>query len=622
MSDPDHLWPSYAGPSDLEVIEAVPLADRGLPESTYAVLQRAAARWPDHPATAVLPDGGRCDTPVSRTYRALLADVNRAANALHSVGVRRHTPVALLSPNCDGLITATLAAQVAGIAAPVNPALSTDNVRHLLERSGAEVAVAAGPELDHRVWRAACDLRDAGVIRTLLLLEPTGDRSGRDGHLSAAAAGHSAAGFVGRPPESGDLAALFHTGGTTGRPKLAAHTHANEVADAWMVAANSLLGPDSVFLAALPLFHVNALIVTVLAPLLKRQSSVWAGPLGYRDPELVRNFWRIVERYRINAMSAVPTVYATLSRTTVDADISSLRFGLVGASVLPVALRRGFETHTGVTLLEGYGLTEATCATARSFPDHPRPGSVGQRMPYQGVKAVRIHGDGRWEDLPPGTAGNLAISGPTVFPGYVIGRTATGFDLDGLGTLRDGWLDTGDLGSVDADGFIFLGGRAKDLIIRGGHNIDPAVIEDALLEHPLVVAAAAVGRPDPHAGEIPVAYVTLAPGAAVGGEELRDWAAAHVGEAAAAPKAVTIVESLPLTAVGKPNKLPLRADAARAALAEALAHLPGVTGVEGSNDDGSTTVTIALNGRADPVAVAAVADRYPVRCRIVAGPGG
>ena len=147
-------------------------------------------------------------------------------------------------------------------------------------------------------------------------------------------------------------------------------------------------------------------------------------------------------------------------------------------------MRDGFQAHTGVTLLEGYGLTEATCASARTFPDAPRPGSVGQRLPYQRMKAVRVRADGTGRTCPPDEPGVLAISGPTVFPGYVIGRDDDGYVLDGRGKLVDGWLDTGDLARVDADGFVYLSGRAKDLIIRGGHNIDPAVIEDALLAHP------------------------------------------------------------------------------------------------------------------------------------------
>jgi fatty-acyl-CoA synthase len=237
---------------------------------------------------------------------------------------------------------------------------------------------------------------------------------------------------------------------------------------------------------------------------------------------------------------------------------------LVGASALPPSVRTNFADHTGLQLLEGYGLTEATCASVRSFTDNPRPGSVGQRMPYQHVKAVRVDDDGTWHDLPAGEVGHLVISGPTVFPGYVVGRDGDALRLDGLGALHDGWLDTGDLAAVDADGFVHLRGRAKDLIIRGGHNIDPKVIEDALGAHPAVQLCAAVGAPDPYAGELPVAFAQLRPGAAATEAELLAFTAARVDEAPARPRGVTIVERMPMTNVGKVYKPELRALAAAA----------------------------------------------------------
>jgi fatty-acyl-CoA synthase len=176
-----------------------------------------------------------------------------------------------------------------------------------------------------------------------------------------------------------------------------------------------------------------------------------------------------------------------------------------------------------------------------------------------------------WTFLSPGQVGTIALRGPNVFPGYVVRGASGEPQLRADGKLRDGWLDTGDLGSVDADGFIRLVGRAKDLIIRGGHNIDPATIEDALLAHPAVAAASAVGRPDAHAGEVPVAFVALAPGARASAEELLAWAAGHVPERAAAPRHVEIVDEIPLTAVGKPYKPELRRRAAERAARDALA---------------------------------------------------
>ena len=379
----------------------MPLEARGLPESTYALLARAATRWPDRTALTVLPDAARWREPLRRTFAELLADVHRYANLLHDLGVRRGDAVALMSPNCAELITATLAAQLAGIAAPLGGGLSRPHLAELLRRSGARVLVTAGPELAPDTWDTAQALARDGLLDAILVLRPTGAAGTpeplpaidgvRIGYLGELAAAMDPSAFDGALPRSSDLAAMFHTGGTTGAPKLAAHTHANEVADAWMLAASSLFDEETVVFAALPLFHVNALVVTLLAPLFKGQDVVWAGPLGYRDPALYGAFWKIVEHYRIAAMSAVPTVYATLAQCPVDADISSLRFPMVGASPLPAAVRDTFQAHTGTALIEGYGLTEATCASARSFPDVSRPGSVGQRLPYQRMRVV-AHG--------------------------------------------------------------------------------------------------------------------------------------------------------------------------------------------------------------------------------------
>jgi fatty-acyl-CoA synthase len=621
----DLLWPTYDGPGDLPAIEAVPLANRGLPGTTYELLVRAAHLWPDRVALSVLPDGERWERPAERTYAELLMDVHRCANVLHTLGVRRTDGVALLAPNCDELVTATLAAELAGIAAPINSGLSGDHIAELLRRSGARVLVAAGPDLAPQVWESARELAVEAGMEALLALGPTGAGPTEPelppidgvtvGHLWVLAAEQPHDVFVGEPPSATDVAALFHTGGTTGLPKLAAHTHANEVSDAWMIAVSSPLH-DAVAFAALPLFHVNALIVTVLGPLFRGLRVIWAGPQGYRDQALYTHFWKIVERYGITTMSAVPTVYSVLAGCPVDADIHSLRFAVVGASPLPQAVRDRFESATGIRLVEGYGLTEATCVSALSFPHHPRPGSVGQRLPYQQVKAVQVTDDGEWVDLPAGQVGVLAISGPTVFPGYVTGRSPHGPVLDGLGKLRDGWLDTGDLALVDPDGFIHLAGRAKDLIIRGGHNIDPAVIESVLLTHPAVTAAQAVGRPDLHAGEVPVAFVTLAPGAIATPEELRAWAADHAPERAAAPKAVTVLDALPVTLVGKHFKPALRAEATRDAVADALGDIASVTGIRGAIEDGAVVAVVTLAGGADQTPVRQALDRFAITWRL------
>ncbi|MCW2614876.1 MAG: AMP-binding domain protein [Frankiales bacterium] len=576
----DLLWPEHGEPGDLPRVEAVPLEERGLPDSTYAIFRRAAALWPDRVALTVLPTAERFDDGVPTTYAELLRQLHRTAHALAGAGVRRGTAVGLLSPNTHELLVATVAAQAVAVAAPVNPALGPVHVADLLRRSAVRVLVACGPELDAEVWQTARDVAAQLGLTTLLALRPVtaaGDGPRLEAvpgtevrYLQEAVAGLPDGELPVTAPGPGELAACFHTGGTTGAPRLAAHTHRNQVVNAWSLAINSALEETSVLFAALPLFHVNALVVTVLAPALRGQSVVWAAPTGYRSPALLASFWRLVEHHGVTTMSGVPTVYAALSQVPVDADITSLRFAIVGASPLPASVRESFSARTGVPLLQGYGLTEATCASARNFPGHDRGAAVGQRMPYQQV-AVFASGDVGGQPLATGQVGVLAVKGPTVFPGYVVNWGDTGPQLDSSGKVIDGWLDTGDLARVDDEAYVHLVGREKDLIIRGGHNIDPVVVEDALLAHPAVTGALAVGRPDRHAGEVPVAYVTVAAGADVDEEQLRTWAAAHVPEPAAAPREVLVWPVLPVTAVGKPYKVALRLDAAEREVRGALA---------------------------------------------------
>ena len=208
-------------------------------------------------------------------------------------------------------------------------------------------------------------------------------------YLDDVIAGQPSGHLAGGLPQPGDLAAFVHTGGTTGAPKIAAHTHANQLACGHGIAEAAGLAPGEAALGGLPLFHVNALLVTGIAPMFAGARVVWPGPAGYRDPALYARFWKIVQHYRIAAMSAVPTVYGRLAQVPVDADISTLRLPIVGAAPLPSAVREAFAARTGRRLLEGYGLTEATCATTFTPPGEERPGSVGRVLPGQQIKAVR-----------------------------------------------------------------------------------------------------------------------------------------------------------------------------------------------------------------------------------------
>ncbi|MGA9834526.1 MAG: AMP-binding protein, partial [Trebonia sp.] len=510
------------------------------PASTYQLLLDAATAWPDGIATQWIPDPADHSRCLSWTYAELAGTVTRIANALTALGVRRADAVTLSSVNTSMLYAATLAAQAAGIAAPVNPALSAERITELIRRTGSRVLIAAGPELDPQLWQRLLEVAHQAGMTAVLALRPDdahgvppplGETGDPDGHspvvayLNEMIAGQPADRLAGADlPEAADLAAFVHTGGTTGAPKIAAHTHANQLACGRGIAQCSGLAPGEAMLGGLPLFHVNALIVTGIAPMFSGAQVVWPGPAGYRDKALYARFWQLIEHYRVAAMSAVPTVYGTLAQVPVNADISSLRISIAGAAPLPASVREAFARRTGRRLLEGYGLTEATCASTWTRPGEERPGSVGRALPGQQVKAVQIGDDGEWTDCAPGQTGVLAIGGPAVFAGYVTDPRLGGPRVSRDGAVRNGWLNTGDLGSVDVDGFVYLAGRAKDLIIRGGHNIDPRTIEEALLRHPAIRAAAAVGRPDRHSGEVPVAYVVPATPGLFDEAELLAWA--------------------------------------------------------------------------------------------------
>ncbi|MEV8313367.1 acyl-CoA synthetase [Streptomyces sp. NPDC059900] len=615
--------PPLTSAADLHAIERVPLADRDLALTTYDLLVRAAQRWPDVPCSQWIPDAGAIEEHVTLTFGALLDRVHAIAHALHRTGIGREDAVTLMAPNCSDLLAVTLAAEAVGIAAPVNAALGVRHLAHILRLTGSRVLVTAGPELDAGLWNRLLDgAADLG-IQTLIALSPDGRDPGRQPALEArpglrtvrlddlVAGGPPApAALPTAPPAPDDLAAFFHTGGTTGTPKVAAHTHRNQAVMAWSIALAGGADAGQSIVAGLPLFHVNALLVTALAPMVTGARSIWPGPLGYRDPKLYASFWRLVEHYRPRAVSAVPTVYAFLAAVPIDADISSLARPVVGAAPLPDGVRRAFAEATGVELLEGYGLTEGTCASSATLPGDVHPGSVGQRLPYQRVEAAEIDdASGRVRPLPAGETGELVISGPTVFAGY-LRREGDRRCVSGGGVLVDGGrLRTGDLGFV-RDERIHLRGRHKDLIIRGGHNIDPAVIEDALLGHPAVSAAAAVGRPDRTSGEVPVAFVVLT--ADVTAQELTAWAGERISEPAARPKQITVLDAIPLTDIGKPFKPALReAAAARHFRDELAAH--GIEAVDVAVTHEAGRLAVRLTGAGETGTAAALLRTYDVR---------
>ncbi|RQS66674.1 acyl-CoA synthetase [Burkholderia sp. Bp8963] len=585
-----------------------------LPSSTYEMICRGAAINPSAPALSFFATTDDYANPERWTYSELVRDITRTANMLSRLDVQRDTVIAYVLPNLPETHFVIWGGEAVGIVCAINPLLESDAIGELLNASGASVIVTLAPYPGTDLWpKVQAVLHKVASLKHVVLVNladhvPGEQRfaarmlqrgecsrlhgeEGVRGAVPSHVAIHDFGEAVAREPGTvlctphrmnrDDVSSCFGTGGTTGLPKIAMRRHGNEVANAWSAGQflGESVGPGKTIFCGLPLFHVNAVMVTGLLPFSRGAHVVVGTPQGYRGEGVVKRFWDIVAHYRINFFSGVPTLYGSLLDVPVDGrDISSLEYGLCGAAPMPVELLRAFQARTGIRILEGYGLTEGTCISSVNPPlGERRAGSIGLRLPGQAMKAVMVDETGRYvRDCVEDEVGQLVISGPNVFIGYVRPEQNSGIWMD----LADGgrWLNTGDLGRCDADGYFWLTGRKKELIIRGGHNIDPAAIEEALHRHPAVQIAAAVGRPDMHAGELPVAYVQLKPGITANEAEMAAFLRDEISERAAFPKGIRIVETMPLTGVGKIFKPALKrietVDALRSALAEA--------GVEGA----------------------------------------
>ena len=415
-----------------------------------------------------------------------------------------------------------------------------------------------------------------------------------------------------------DIAAYFHTGGTTGSPKLVVHTHCNQIVAAFGAAVLYDLGETDKITNGLPLFHVGGAISVGLSCFLAGGTVIVLSPSGMRNPLMVRNFWRIVERTGATAVGGVPTALSALLNVPVDADISSARYALTGASMLPRVVGEKFEAMTGKKIHEIIGMTE-TAGVLAIDPARGEAvlGSVGYRIPYTEVVVRKLGADGYLGGAcAPHEIGVLTISGPHVTPGYRDPSHNTS-------SLLDGCLDSGDLAYTDEDGRIFIAGRSKDLIIRSGHNIDPVLIESALEAHPAVALASAVGMPDRYAGELPICYVALRPGAQATAEELRIFAEPRIAERPAWPKHIVIVDAIPVTSVGKIFKPQLRSDAVQRIVVEEIVKALGIDDFRvdvaaGGKRGIDVTVTLPAEHSAKRSAAQAALEGYLFDYKVVA----
>ncbi|MGO9336587.1 MAG: acyl-CoA synthetase [Terracidiphilus sp.] len=554
-------------------IERVPLSERKIPATTYEMLKTGAALAPDAPALTFFAEVHRFEKATVFTHRELFKRITQAGNLFRRLGVELGDAVAFVLPNMPETHLTIWGGEAAGIAFAISPLLETEQIAALLKAAEPTLLVTLAPVPGADLWEKATTAA-AGLSRLRAVLAV-------DMAPYVPASKKLALGVLApRPrttlnvpvldfrrelnkergdalnfeaPKPGDVSSYFCTGGTTGSPKIARRTHFSEAYDAWAIATfiEGRLGPGKTIFCGLPLFHVNGQLVTGLVPWAKGAHVVLGTPKGYRGEGVIPNFWSLVEHFRINMFSSVPTVLSSLLQVSVAGrNIGSLEFAFCGAAPMPVQLFQSFQDRTGVRIVEAYGLTEGACASsANPAFAPPHIGSIGLRFPYQDMRALILDGENRYvRDAETDEIGVIAIRGPNVFAGYLDPVHDKGIWIE---RQDDVWLNTGDLGRQDAEGYFWLTGRKKELIIRSGHNIDPKLIEEPLHRHPSVALVAAIGRPDPHAGEVPVAYVQLNSGDSASPAELLEFATQNIPERAAWPKAIRIVERIPTTNVGK-----------------------------------------------------------------------
>jgi long-chain acyl-CoA synthetase len=491
------------------------------------LLRAQASRIPDQP---IVRWRGR-----SVSYGEFDARTDELAAGLAHLGVQPGDVVSVMLPNCLEFLEAWWATLKAGaVFGPINPAFTAPEAAYVIGHSQAVAVVTdsngaatvAGrrgtPELAH--------------LRHVISVDEGGDLA-----LDSLGAYGAEVPRSSRGPD--DLATLMYTSGTTGKPKGAMLTHAN-------VLANAAMGAELLPLVAgervgmlLPLFHVNAQVVTCVIPMMVGcEVAMW-------ERFSASTFWQTVSELEPVALSAVPTILAAVLHTAnAPTGRTSLRYIICGAAPLSRELLEAFEERFEIRILEGYGLTESTCVSSLNpYYGLRKPGSIG--LPVRGQQLKIVAPDGSAVD--DGELGEIVVTGPNVMAGYLHNEEAT------TATIRDGWLHTGDVGYVDSDGYVFIVDRAKDMIIRGGENIYPREIEEVLYTHPGVLECAVIGVPHEVRGEEVLAVVAPKPGAELDGDELQAYAVERLA-AFKVPRRFEIRAELPKNATGKISKPPLR----------------------------------------------------------------
>ncbi|KEP71210.1 AMP-binding protein [Thioclava dalianensis] len=576
----------FATVADRDAVEAEkPWEARKRPVTLYGFLSEVAKTHGSRPALSFQILSGPTDKAETLSWQQLHAQVTQCANLLRHLGIGPKDTVAYMLPNALETAVVLLGGATAGIVNPINPLLEPEQVAAILRETGAKVLVTLKPFPKTDVAQKAAEaVRLAPNVKTVLeidlnryltppkswivpfirpKLEVT--HNAKVMNLKAEAAKLPGDTLMFEDVQEDRVAAYFHTGGTTGMPKVAQHKYSGMIYNGWL-GGRLLFNEQDVMMCPLPLFHVFAAYPILMSAIASGAHVIFPTPAGYRGDGVFDNFWKLIERWKVTFLITVPTAVSAMVQRPVNADISSLRTALSGSAPLPIELYNRFKAATGVEIAEGYGLTEATCLVSVNPVDGKKKvGSVGIPLPYSHVRILLKSPEG-FRECGADEVGEICVANPGVFEGSTYTEADKNHDL----FAEERFLRTGDLGRIDAEGYLWITGRAKDLIIRGGHNLDPAEIEDALLSHPAVAFAGAIGQPDAFSGELPCAYVELVGGAEISVEALLAHARDNIHERAAIPKYLEIMDELPKTAVGKIFKPALRKSAITRVLNGAL----------------------------------------------------
>jgi fatty-acyl-CoA synthase len=608
-----------ASMADVRAIERIPHSELLPTWSILGMIEHAAAEISAKPAIVVADKDDPTRAARLISYAQLAARVRATANRLSAVSGGAPPVVSILTPLVAEAFIASWAGAAVGIANCINPFLRIEHVASIMNAAGTTVLVCGTPADGPGAWNDIAKLR--AMVPTLRAVWSVDQDSGADSFERDVEETEAEPLVFERPREPDRTATLLHTGGTTAAPKLVRLTERAQLLNAWCCGTWNGNGIDEVVAVGMPYFHVGGATALALAAVVFGQTMVIVGPEGYRSARVIERFWDLVDAHGVTLAGSTPTTAAALIAAFHGRRAPAGFSYWAGGSTVPIQIAREFAEKFGVAVHEVWGMTElAGALIVNPSAIEPRLGSIGIPFPYHEIRCVTLGSRSAEQRSPPGMTGVLAVSGPCVTPGYLdASRTAELFFESETPGPR--WLNTGDLCTIDPDGYVWLRGRSKDLIIRGGHNIDPLAIETALSAHPAVLYAAAIGEPDRDKGELPLAYVQLRPRMSVSESELMIHCRREISECAAVLRAVRIIESMPLTAVGKIFKPALRLDAVRHCVGRVAAQLRGGDAVEVEVRDTGGAITVVLRVP-DPGLAGAVDDlrreleRYTFRVEI------